>query len=138
MAFSMLYRSVSTAALCASLILFSPLPANAADNCNCVAYVRSQTGLGGGPGTAAGYTEGRMRQLGYRRVPPAGGTILVWDANQKGAFGAGHIAIVNSASYDSRSKKWNIAVRHANWGGCGIRTNTFSWGDLYGVNAYRR
>lgn len=106
--------------------------------CNCVFYVQSRTGLPGGPATAAGYTESKMRSFCYHKVNPTAGAILVWDANQKGAYGAGHIAIIRSASYNTKTKKWTITVDHANWGGCGIRSTSFSWGDLYGVNAYVR
>ncbi len=108
------------------------------NSCNCVLYVRSQTGLPGGPATAAGYTEGVMRGFGYRRVTPQAGAIFVWDAYQKGAGSSGHMAIITSARYDNPTKTWQISVRHANWGGCGIRDTSFKWGDLYGVNAYIR
>jgi surface antigen len=107
--------------------------------CSCVIYVRSRTGLPGGPTYAKDYTESKMRSFGYRRVTPTAGAIFVWDANQKGAGSAGHMAIIRSASYNSKTKKWAITVDHANWGGCGIRTTQFTtWGDLYGVNAYVR
>ncbi len=119
-------------------------PAAAADvSCNCVAYVRSQTGLPGGPATAAGYTESWMNAHGYRRIMPQNprinGAIMVWDANQKGARSSGHMAIVaGTPRYNAGTKKWTINVRHANWGGCGIRSTPFQWGDLYGVNFYVR
>jgi len=62
------------------------------------------------------------------------------------------MALVQSASYNTSTKKWVITVTHSNWGGCGIRTTTFTgvlassslcpsganWGDLYGVNFYVR
>ena len=105
-------------------------------SCNCVAYVRSQTGLPGGPATAAGYTERTMGRFGYRRVAPQSGAILVWDAWQKGAYGAGHMAIITGAWYNNHLKKWQISVRHADWVACGVRDTNFTWGDLYGVNAY--
>lgn len=116
----------------------APVLAHHPDPCNCVHYVRSRTGLSGGVATAAGYTEKVMNGKGYKRVLPQSGAILVWDANQKGAYSAGHMAIVARARYDSQKKKWVITVKHANWGGCGIRTTTFTWGNLYGVNAYLR
>lgn len=115
-----------------------------ADSCNCVYYVRNRTGLCGGAGTAAGYTERFMNGQNYVRVSPRAGAIMVWDANKKCATSAGHIAIVRSAAYNSRTRKWEIRVDHANWGGCGIRTNhlvtsscsSANWGDLYGINFY--
>lgn len=107
--------------------------------CSCVTYVRSQTGLAGGPATAAGYTERVMNSMGYRKVLPQTGAILVWDAWQKGAYGDGHMAIINSAYYNYSMKKWVITVRHVNWlGRCDPHADTFYWGDLYGVNAYVR
>ena len=121
-------------------VTVTTLPARAADiSCNCVLWVRSQTGLPGGPATAAGYTENVMRSDGYKRVNPQAGAIMVWDAYQKGAGWTGHMAITSSAYYNYQTKKWVIIVRHADWGGCGIRSTTFSsWGDLYGINFYVR
>ncbi len=123
-------------------ILFtgSMLPAAAEDySCNCVLWVRSQTGLPGGPATAAGYTENVMWNDGYQRVSPRGGAIMVWDAWQEGAGSAGHMAITSGAYYDYGTRKWVITVQHANWGGCGIRSTRFTnWGDLYGINFYVR
>src|SRR3954447_1712753 len=108
-------------------------------NCSCVTYVRSQTGLPGGPAVAADYTEGQMNAFGYHRVVPQAGAIFVWDRWQKGAGSAGHMAIINSAGYNNQTKKWVISVRHVNWAGnCGVAQATFTWGDLYGVNAYVR
>jgi hypothetical protein len=121
------------------LINESVATASAADiSGNCVLYVQSQTGLSDGPATAAGYTEKVMNSKGYRKVNPQAGAILVWDAWQKGAYGAGHMAIITGANYNNKTKQWIITVRHANWGGYGIRSTTFTWGDLYGVNAYIR
>ena len=79
-----------------------------------------------------------MNSKGYQKVNPQAGAILVWDASQKGAYGDGHMAIITDANYNNQTKKWIITVRHANWGGSGIRSTTFTWGDLYGVNAYIR
>lgn len=108
-------------------------------SCSCVTYVRSQTGLPGGPANAAGYTESVMNRMGYRKVLPQPRAILVWDAKQKGAYSDGHMAIISSASYNAKTKKWVISVRHVNWlGSCSVRSDTFTWGDLYGVNAYVR
>lgn len=108
-------------------------------SCNCVYYVRCQTGISGGPSTAAGYRESVMRGKGYVRVKPTAGAIIVWDANQKGATSDGHMGIVRSARYNTTTKKWEITVTHSNWGGCGVRTSPpFKWGDLYGVNFYVR
>jgi hypothetical protein len=116
-------------------------PIQAASNdCSCVLYVRSVTGLSGGPATAAGYTESVMSSMGYKKVNPTAGAILVWDAWQKGAYGDGHMAIINSAGYDYSISKWQISVRQVNWAGnCNISDTSFTtWGDLYGVNAYVR
>ena len=108
--------------------------------CSCVIYVRNRTGLTGGVGAAADYTEAVMWSKGYRRVLPTAGAILVWDRNQKGAWGDGHMALVRSARYDGSLRQWVVSVDHANWGNtrCTIRTSTFYWGNLYGVNAYVR
>lgn len=114
--------------------------------CNCVYYVRCKTGLSGGPGTAAGYTESVMNGKGYVRVSPRAGAIMVWDANRKGAGPYGHMAIVNSASYNNSTKKWVITVTHTDWAGhCEPTTTRFTgassqadWGNLYGVNFYVR
>jgi surface antigen len=107
--------------------------------CSCVLYVRSRVPSLPGLAYARDYTEARMRSFGYKKVNPTAGAILVWDANQKGAGGLGHIAIVRSARYDTRTKKWIIVVDQANWGtACSISTTQFTWGDLYGVNAYVR
>ena len=139
-----LFRRLVTIGAVASfmfaLLIDSGVPTVAAadTSCNCVAWVQSRTGLSGGPRTAAGYTESVMNQKGYKRVTPQAGAILIWDANQKLATGDGHMAIISSARYDNATKKWLIRVQHANWGGCGIRDTPFSWGDLYGVNAYVR
>jgi hypothetical protein len=105
-----------------------------------VEYVRSRTGLPGGPATAAGYNEAKMRSFGYHKVAPRAGAILVWDAYQKGARAQGHMALIRSARYDNPSRKWIISVDQSNWStSCAISANyTFVWGDLYGVNAYSR
>jgi hypothetical protein len=119
-------------------------PANAAFNCSCVIYVRNQTGLPGGPAAAADYTERQMNAFGYRRVLPQAGAIFVWDRWQKGAINPdgtsdGHMALINFAGYNNQTKKWVISVNHVNWAGnCAVSQKTFSWGDLYGVNAYVR
>src|SRR4051812_8543059 len=69
-----------------TMLIGNSSTAAAADtSCNCVLWVRSQTGLPSGPNTAAGYTEKVMSSLGYKRVGPTAGAIMVWDANQKGA-----------------------------------------------------
>jgi hypothetical protein len=109
-------------------------------SCSCVLYVRSRVSSLPGLAFAKDYTESRMRSFGYKKVNPTAGAILVWDAWQKGARESGHIAIVRSARYDTRTKKWIIAVDQANWGSaCSISTNyQFTWGDLYGVNSYTR
>jgi len=115
----------------------------------CVAYVQEHTNpsLPGGIATAAGYTESKMKEFGYKRIMPQdegiNGAIMVWDANQKGAEGDGHMAIVSGTpNYDNNSKKWSITVQHSNWDmkdhpqPC-IKTTTFNqWGDLYGINFY--
>jgi hypothetical protein len=152
-AFSKLGRRVAVTAGAAALLVpmsagitsaqtqqTSISPANTvAYNCSCVLYVRSQTGLPGGPATAADYTEHQMNAFGYQRVLPQAGAIFVWDRWQKGAEGAGHMALINSAGYNNQAKKWVISVRHVNWAGnCNVTQTTFSWGDLYGVNAYVR
>ena len=137
-------------------------------NCSCVTYVRDTLAangikLGGGPATAAEYTAKWMSAHGWRRVvPPNNGTIpdggkpmvVVWDANQKGAFGAGHMAIAvtawsrnhlgasgKSPWYNYHTKKWNIAVLQDDWAtdpsNCVPAQHPFnSWGNLYGVNFY--
>ena len=141
-----IFRRVIIGLMLGILFTGSLLPVAAEDySCNCVLWVRSQTGLPGGPATAAGYTERVMWNFGYKRVSPQGGTIMVWDAYRKGAGSSGHMAIVSNAYYDGGTRKWVINVRHANWGGCGIRTTTFTgvssvadWGNLDGVNFYAR
>jgi hypothetical protein len=110
-------------------------------SCSCVLYVRSRVpSLPGGPQFAKDYTQSKMSTFGFKKVNPTAGAILVWDANQKGAGSMGHIALIRSASYDTKTKKWIITVDQANWGtACSITTNSkFTWGDLYGVNAYVR
>jgi hypothetical protein len=107
--------------------------------CNCVAYVQSRAGLPVGPATAAGYRESTMQGFGYRRVPPddaaTDGAIMVWDAGQKGVRSDGHMALVEGRpAYDGTL--WVLTVRHANWGGCGIRSDTFRWSELSGVAFY--
>ena len=139
---------VSAATATAPHLLANPAPAAQASayNCSCVLYVRSQTGLPGGPASAADYTERQMNAFGYRRVLPQVGAIFVWDRWQKGARGDGHMALINSAGYNNQTKKWVISVRHVNWAGnCDVSQTTFglpgdpiNWGDLYGVNAYVR
>ena len=80
------------------------------NDCGCVHFVQhylldhGMTPLAGGVNTASGYTEGFMRSIGYYRVKPtndpvnnyipADGAVMVWDAGQKGAYDAGHMAIV--------------------------------------------
>ena len=132
--------SFAIAVVISAVVAGNALPAMAEDiSCNCVLWVRGQTGLAGGPANAAGYTESVMGSKGFKRVSPQAGAIMVWDANQKSAGSAGHMAITSSAYYNYRTSKWIITVRHADWVSCGIRTTTFStWGDLYGINFYVR
>jgi hypothetical protein len=136
--------------------------------CSCVTYVRDNLAaqgidLPGGPATASGYTEKWMRAHDWSRVkPPNNGAIpdaskpmvIVWDANEKGASGAGHMAIIvdawsrkhlsasgKSPWYDRATKKWNITVLQDDWSTdpstCTPARHLFdSWGDLYGVNFY--
>lgn len=84
---------------------------------------------------------------------------MVYDRGAKCAgTAAGHMALTTAVRqsngkttpyYNSTTKKWVISVRDANWGGCGIRSRTFTgiqkrsngtvcadWGNLYGVNFY--
>ena len=107
-------------------------------NCSCVIYVRSVTGLPGGPSTAAGYTHSFMSSIGWVETQPKAGAVLVWDANAKEANDAGHIAIIKSATHDASG--WHITVRHSNWGKpCQAPFNKqFDWPDLNGLHAYIR
>jgi len=90
-----------------------------------------------------------MSSYGYRKLTsPQAGAIMVWDRGAKCAgSAAGHMSLVTSASYNTRTKKWEIRGDDANWGSCGIRNRLFTdpvycrsanWGDLYGVNFYVR
>ena len=134
-------------------------------NCSCVTYVRDVLAangvtLNGGPATASGYTEKWMNAHGWHRVkllnngtiPDRGKpVVMVWDANKKGAFGAGHMAIVvtawsrtnlgasgKSPWYNHKTKVWNITVMQVDWAGiCSPAQHFFSsWGNLSGVNFY--
>jgi len=138
-------------------------------NCSCVTYVRDtlasqEITLDGGPATASGYTEQWMNKHGWHRVKPRNGTIpdggksmvMVWDANQKGAYGDGHMAIVvtawarshlgasgKSPWYNYHTKQWNITVLQDDWktdpSNCTPAQHLFSgssWGNLSGVNFY--
>lgn len=139
-------RSTLAAILAVLIVGGSSLVANVAGaeaapnyNCSCVEYVKAQTGLTGGLGDAANYTESQMKSRGYTRVAPRAGAIAVWDRNQKGALGSGHMAIVTGKpTYNSKTKKWTISFRHVNWAkNCNVHTMTQSrWGDLYGINFY--
>ncbi|MFN8506232.1 MAG: CHAP domain-containing protein [Dehalococcoidia bacterium] len=139
------FRSAMLAMLALFIVGGSALLANvstshaapAANSCSCVEYVKSQTGLSGGLGAAANYTESQMNARGYKRVSPQKGAIAVWDRNKKGALGDGHMAIVNSASYNSKTKLWTIQFRHVNWNyNCTVHTITPSWSNLDGINFY--
>ncbi len=120
-------------------------------NCSCVTYVRSQTGLPGGPNTAGDYQESVMNSFGWHRVQPlntstgnmipSGGKtmIMIWDPNQKGAYGDGHMAITTQDPwYNYNTNQWVVSVQHVDWlGNCGVEGDTFTnWGDLYGINFY--
>ena len=39
---------------------------------------------------------------------------MIWARHSQGALGAGHIATVTNASYNSKTKRWTIEFRDAN------------------------
>jgi hypothetical protein len=118
----------------------------ACGGCSCVHYVRCrQSALTPGPGTGGGYTATQMKNRGFKPVDPAkakAGAVVVWAPNQKGAYGAGHIALLSSTpKYDAKKKKWTVTVNHGNWPSnqCREGSNTFSsWSDLKGLGFYTR
>lgn len=132
-------------------------------NCSCVKFVQAKLAaegytLPGGVPTAGDYQESWLSGQGWHRVvPPGNGTIpsggkpmiVVFDPDQKGAYSAGHMALVTSDPwYNYTTQKWVVTVQQDDWNhicvqGPNPASYTFTgimdggnWGDLYGINFY--
>jgi len=101
-------------------------------SCQCLVYFQRDRGLpptGSANFAAADYYnflssyKGSFAPRGYNleRISPSTsnprrleGAGMIWARNSQGAGGAGHIATVTKATYDSKSKRWRIEFRDAN------------------------
>ena len=100
--------------------------------CSCLSYFQRNHGLpatGDASFPAANYYDflssykGTLAPRGYKleKITPATskpgnlvGAGMIWARNSHGASGAGHIATVTKASYNSKTKRWSIEFRDAN------------------------
>ncbi len=106
----------------------------ASSTCQCLPFIQSKMGL---PATGNAWfpaynypsflesykQSGQSGRLVFRvsKVSPSSSkpsdlksTMMIWQPNTKGAYGAGHIAQVISATYDRNAKVWTIEFIDAN------------------------
>ena len=76
--------------------------------CQCTEYVASRFGLSGYP-NAGDWDNGYLAGKGFRQINyPQNGAIVVLNPNTAGAFGLGHIGIVEQYTTTTNSLKLNI------------------------------
>jgi len=110
-------------------MLIPTLPAKAATNCSCLVYFTRLTGLPGtgDPNFPAKNYPGWLNERGYGiqyYSSPAAGLAFTMDSTRSGNI-YGHIGYIESASYNSSTRKWTIVLWDANfnWSGGTKRTH---------------
>jgi hypothetical protein len=95
----------------------------------CVVFVEHVTGVGYNQPTAASYLTAFSK---YLHTTPQVGDIAIWGANQGGALGAGHVALVTSISPSG-----SVNVTGTNWPeGSGAVTRAIGTGGMGVPTAY--
>jgi len=119
--------------VCATLLtqVSLPRPVYAAKVCQCLPYIQAKMGL---PATGdamfpaykypvflENYKQNGKNVFRVSQVSPLtknpgdlNNLMMIWQPGTQGAYGAGHIAQVRSAKYDSSKKVWTIEFIDAN------------------------
>ena len=107
-------------------LIYPSAPTQAANSCSCLVYYQNLTGLPatGDPNFAAKDYPAWLAQKGYGVTyyyTPQAGVSMVMSPSRSGSI-YGHIAYIESASYNSTTGEWTIILWDANfnWTGPGI------------------